>query len=112
MSDLNALSFVESAELPPPPGRIEGLEAAPVLNLDRLPAGVVSGNTLIDFSETPAVGVRAGVSMALLFASRVAEANALLAMPRVQKLPGELRDRPAPPELRPVCCRAAAEVVI
>lgn len=73
MSDLNALSFVESAELPPPPSRLEGLEAGAALDLDRLPAGVVSGNTLIDFSGTPAVDVRSGVSMALLFASRVAD---------------------------------------
>jgi hypothetical protein len=69
----NALDFVESAALPQ-----RGLEGAPVVenpvNLDKLPAGIVSGNALIDFSAAAAPTVRSGVSTALLFASRVADA--------------------------------------
>lgn len=50
-----------------------GLEATDAnLDLDKLPAAVVSGTTLIDFSATPSMAVRAGVSEAMLFASRVA----------------------------------------
>ncbi|WP_461655905.1 hypothetical protein [Methylorubrum aminovorans] len=73
---------MESAELPNA-GRAEagglpegGTEAAatPQLDLDRLPAGVVAGNALIDFSAATAPTVRSGVSTALLFASRVADA--------------------------------------
>lgn len=42
------------------------------LDLDKLPPAVVSGTTLIDFSAVPSLSVRAGVSQAMLFASRVA----------------------------------------
>ena len=41
--------------------------------LDKLPSGVVSGNTLIDFSAGPE-GVRGGLSLAMAFASRAATA--------------------------------------
>lgn len=70
----NALSFIESAYIEPC-SRLEAasVETAP-LDIDRLPAGVVSGNSLIDFSATPSVEVRSAVSMALLFASRAADA--------------------------------------
>jgi hypothetical protein len=74
MADVNALSFVESAQLAPPPPVPEGVVEGPALDLDKLPAGVVSGNTLIDFSATASVEVRSGVSMAFLFASRAADA--------------------------------------
>jgi hypothetical protein len=71
----NALDFVETAALPEPPAQAEGAAAvAPALDLDKLPAGVVSGNALIDFSAAAAPTVRSGVSTALLFASRVADA--------------------------------------
>lgn len=77
MSNMNAVSFVESAELLP--ARTEavteaGTEATPPLDLNKLPSGLVAGNALIDFSAAPSVEVRSGVSMALLFASRVADA--------------------------------------
>jgi hypothetical protein len=69
----NPRSFIGSAEI----GQLSALEAAeadagPPLDLDKLPPGVVSGPTLIDFSGAPAQEVRAGVSLSMLFASRVA----------------------------------------
>ena len=72
----NPRLFIESAQI----GTVlESLGAeddtvVPV-NLDKLPAGVVSGTTLIDFSAAPSAAVRAGVSLAMLFASRVATAT-------------------------------------
>jgi hypothetical protein len=42
--------------------------------LNKVPDGVVSGTALIDFSATPNVVVRSSVSLAMLFASRVANA--------------------------------------
>jgi hypothetical protein len=56
MMDRNALRFVESAAIEPlSPGleRVFEESAVPPLDLDRLPKGVVSGNTLIDFSAAP-----------------------------------------------------------
>jgi hypothetical protein len=73
--NLNALGFVESANI----GNItEGLATAealggPPLNLDKLPTGVVSTNTLIDYSAAPE-NVRGGLSLAMAFASRAATA--------------------------------------
>ncbi|GAU82930.1 hypothetical protein [Bosea sp. BIWAKO-01] len=73
MSELNVLSFVESAELPS--ARLEAaIISAPPIDLNMLPSSLVAGNTLIDFSAAPSGAVRSGVSMALLFASRVADA--------------------------------------
>lgn len=46
--------------------------APPPVNLDKLPDGVVSGTTLIDFSAAQNMVVRSSVSLAMLFASRVA----------------------------------------
>lgn len=67
---INPQAFIESAQF-------EMLEAAQIetgtpLDLDKLPAGVVSGPALIDFSNVPDMEVRAGVSLSMLFASRVA----------------------------------------
>lgn len=77
MAATDPLSFVESAALLEPPRRpdleVESLRTT-ALDLDRLPSGVVSGNNLIDFSAAADVTVRSGVSMALLFASRTADA--------------------------------------
>lgn len=69
----NPRRFIETAEI----GQLSPAEAAeadttPPLNLDKLPPGVVSGQTLIDFSAVPYPEVRAGVSLSMLFASRVA----------------------------------------
>jgi hypothetical protein len=61
-ADIGQMSAIESAEA----------DATPSLNLDKLPPGVVSGQTLIDFSAVPYPEVRAGVSLSMLFASRVA----------------------------------------
>lgn len=78
MTATDPLSFVESAPMLEPPARPKGAAAVETtgLDLDRLPSGVVSGNSLIDFSAASDVAVRSGVSMALLFASRVADAAA------------------------------------
>jgi hypothetical protein len=87
----NALGFIESAVLPERErGSVEGLERGSVegleggkpegggpaagLNLDKLPAGVVSGNTLIDYSAAASPQIRSGVSLAMLFAGRAATA--------------------------------------
>ncbi|CAH2402763.1 hypothetical protein [Mesorhizobium escarrei] len=73
---VNPRAFIQSAELgtlDPADielGEVETETAA--LNLDKLPDGVVSGTTLIDFSAVPSMAVRAGVSLSMLFASRVA----------------------------------------
>jgi len=58
------------AEAPPTPG----------LDLDKLPPAVVSGTTLIDFSATPSATIRSSVSLAMLFAARVAS-KAMAAKP-------------------------------
>lgn len=72
----NPLEFIQSVALPPRERTLEGatLEANTGLNLDKLPPGVVSGNTLIDYSAVSTDAIRAGISMALLFASRAADA--------------------------------------
>ncbi|MFO1162207.1 MAG: hypothetical protein U1E60_25435 [Reyranellaceae bacterium] len=70
---INPRRFIDSAAI----GELTVAEATeasdvPPLDLDKLPKGVVSGPTLIDFSNVPDVEVRAGVSLSMLFASRVA----------------------------------------
>ena len=51
-----------------------GLEAVETnaIDIDNLPKGLVIGKTLLDVSQVPSENVRAGLSLALLFASRVA----------------------------------------
>jgi len=72
----NALRFIETAVIPH--GGLEGLEVGPLpgppVDLNQLPAGVVSGNTLIDYSAAPATEIRSAVSLAMLFAGRTARA--------------------------------------
>jgi hypothetical protein len=69
----NPRTFIESVDFEPLVlSAEEGVEDEAALNLDKLPAGVVSGTTLIDFSAVPDQEVRAGVSLSMLFASRVA----------------------------------------
>jgi hypothetical protein len=72
---VNPRSFIASAELEPL-SPLEAMEAdtGPGLDLDKLPPGVVSGPTLIDFSGVPSAEVRAGIALSMLFASRVANA--------------------------------------
>lgn len=67
---INPQTFIESADFE----LLESTEAAAgtALDLDKLPAGVVSGPTLIDFSNVADMEIRAGVSLSMLFASRVA----------------------------------------
>ncbi|MCA0012888.1 hypothetical protein LB561_09930 [Mesorhizobium sp. B292B1B] len=73
----NPLSFIESADIKASPRRhttpLERLESPP-LNLDKLPDGIVAGNTLIDYSAAPE-GVRGPLSLAMTFASRAASAS-------------------------------------
>lgn len=73
----NPLQFIESARIPEFDQSVRaGPESAfeQALNLDKLPAVVVSGNTLIDYSATN-VRARAGLSLALTFANQVALAG-------------------------------------
>ena len=63
--------FIEQADLGDVTETV-ALEGTTSLDLDKLPAGVVSGTTLIDFSAVADQTVRAGVSLAMLFANRVA----------------------------------------
>lgn len=76
MNYKNALQFVEVAALPQTES--EGVEAAGaneanLLDLNTLPDAVVSTNTLIDYSAASA-DIRGGLSLALTFASRTADA--------------------------------------
>lgn len=71
----NALDFIESADLAS--ARHERLAETPVgtpLDLNKLPPGVVSGNTLIDYSAT-SVEVRGALSLAMSFANQAARAG-------------------------------------
>lgn len=71
----NALHFVENAAIGDfelPADALEIVGNAP-LDLDNLPKGVVAGNTLIDYSQAPQE-VRAGLSLAMTFASRATTA--------------------------------------
>jgi hypothetical protein len=72
---LDPISLIESAEVgEAEPGTLaNALESLPApLDIDKVPDGVVSGSTLIDFSAVQNVTVRSCVSLAMLFASRVA----------------------------------------
>lgn len=69
LQDPNAI--IESAQIDLAEETV--LENLPTsLNMDKLPDGVVSGSTLIDFSAAQNVTVRSSVSLAMLLASRVA----------------------------------------
>jgi hypothetical protein len=72
----NPVSMIESADVGIPADITEAAEvgAPPQLDLTTLPDVVVSGTTLIDFSGSADVTVRSSVSLAMLFASRVATA--------------------------------------
>jgi len=71
----NPITFIAAAgDLSLPDDELEStaIPGAEPLDLDKLPQGVVSGTTLIDFSNVASAPVRAGVSLAMLFASRLA----------------------------------------
>lgn len=67
------LDIIESVDVALPTA-LEATEPAqpPKLDLATLPAVVVSGTALIDFSQTQSVVLRSSISLALLFGSRVA----------------------------------------
>jgi hypothetical protein len=68
----NPLETILRADLGLDPG-LEGVAAVPPqLDLSTLPDIVVSGTALLDFSATSSAVLRSSVSLALLFASRVA----------------------------------------
>jgi hypothetical protein len=77
MSGDSPISFVESAPIleTTPLKKTGGITIEstpePSLDLDKLPQGVVSGNTLIDYSAT-SEAMRGGLSLALAFANRSA----------------------------------------
>lgn len=66
----NALQIIDAADIGDAP--VLGAVDTPAIDLDKLPDGVVSGTTLIDFSNAQNPDVRSSVSLAMLFASRVA----------------------------------------
>ncbi|WP_439669201.1 hypothetical protein DAMDJJ_28090 [Cupriavidus necator] len=71
----NPLAFAATAPIETVPfSSLEGVIEAggPGLQLDKLPAGVVAGNTLIDYSGTASDEMRSAVSLAMVFAGRVA----------------------------------------
>lgn len=68
----NPLRFAESALIEAAPAAALESTAEEGLQLDRLPAGVVAGNTLIDYSGTASEEMRSAVSLAMVFAGRVA----------------------------------------
>lgn len=81
MKGNNPLRFVETAQIAEPARldvsvgpRVESNVTDPALDLDKLPQGVVSGNTLIDYSAT-SEAMRGGISLALAFANRTALAE-------------------------------------
>lgn len=63
--------FIESADLGATLD-IALTEGPETVALDQIPDGVVSGKTLIDHSAAPNLELRSGVTLALLFAERVA----------------------------------------
>jgi hypothetical protein len=68
MSQTAAFTFVETAEIDVSP--FEATASSGLL--DHLPAGVVAGKTLIDYSGTASDAMRSAVSLAMIFAGRVA----------------------------------------
>ena len=71
---MNPLKYVRTANI----GEIAKFEleaeaAQPnVIDVNKLPGGLVIGNTLLDVSSVPSAEVRAGISLSMLFANRVA----------------------------------------
>ena len=71
MHPVNSLEFIETAALGVE-DRLESTLQDSGLQLDKLPGGVVAGNTLIDYSATSSEAMRSAVSLAMIFAGRVA----------------------------------------
>lgn len=69
----NTLELIEAADVGDIASPLEGVEGqAPKLDLSTLPAVVVSGTALVDFSGAQSPVVRSSVALAMLYASRVA----------------------------------------
>lgn len=80
---LNTRRFIREAEIADLPAQGDATRArtreAPFvdngIDVNALPDGVVTGTTLLDLSKVPEAEVRSGISLAMLFASRVAIAK-------------------------------------
>lgn len=72
MTGMNPLLFAQNASFDATDSTLESTVPAEGLQLDRLPTGVVAGNTLIDYSGTASPELRTAVSLAMVFAGRVA----------------------------------------
>lgn len=69
----NSLEMIEAADVGAGASGLEGIgDQPPKLDLSTLPPVVVSGTTLVDFSAAQNPVIRSSVSLALLYASRVA----------------------------------------
>lgn len=66
----NPLHYIETAQIEYAP--VSTLESDGGPQLDTLPAGIVAGTTLVDFSGTASPEIRSAVTLAMIFASRVA----------------------------------------
>jgi hypothetical protein len=73
----NALEFVRTAKI----GTVKEAKGKAAetntIDVNQLPAGLVVGKTLLDLSAVPSPDVRAGISLSMLFASRVASNDAV-----------------------------------
>lgn len=67
----NPLEFVQSASIEVPETEVAAVQDNSI-DIDHLPPGLITGRTLIDLSAVPSENVRTGISLSLLFASRVA----------------------------------------
>jgi hypothetical protein len=77
---MNPRKFIESASINESLPALAGLEAVAVTNsidVNQLPDALVTGTTLLDLSRVPSANVRSGISLSMLFASRVALAKNL-----------------------------------
>jgi hypothetical protein len=72
MAARTPLEFIRGASLAEPDRRFEAAVENSI-DLGSLPDGLVTGTTLLDLSNVADAQIRSGVSLAMLFASRVAE---------------------------------------
>lgn len=71
---MSALKYIRTANIGEIPAKFE-LDAGAqpnAIDISKLPGGLVIGNTLLDVANVPSAEVRAGLSLSMLFANRVA----------------------------------------